>query len=236
MVLWLLFSAVASAQNGSIDLTWTPPTQNTDGSTLTNLAGTRIVYGTSATALDQMVQVPGASVKALFLDHLAPAKYYLAAKAYASTGAESELSNVVTKTIIADAPQCTSSQPADLKRTQVCAAGSTGSWPQTQPWYGVPYPACWALGAWAPLTAPAGACVLNPPTTFATVGGDAYRFNLGYKYQLKLTKVGVVAAGSPCQLSMPAMGLYVLKTHTAVKTTTGAPISSSILQVLAVCR
>ncbi|MGQ0836340.1 MAG: hypothetical protein ACT4O5_15750 [Gammaproteobacteria bacterium] len=42
---------------GSATIRWTPPGQNTDGSTLTNLAGYRISYGTSPTALTQAIEV-----------------------------------------------------------------------------------------------------------------------------------------------------------------------------------
>src|ERR1700686_4746433 len=42
---------------GAAALSWTAPDQNTDGSTLTNLAGYRIYYGTSANTLDQVIQI-----------------------------------------------------------------------------------------------------------------------------------------------------------------------------------
>ncbi len=47
---------------GSAMISWTPPTTNTDGTALTNLAGYRIAYGTSATSLTSVANVPTAGV------------------------------------------------------------------------------------------------------------------------------------------------------------------------------
>lgn len=91
--------AVTQNANGSASLSWQPPTQNTDGSALTDLAGYRIVYGTSAAALTQSVDVPGAGMTAYVVQNLTPATYYFAIKAYTSGGSESDVSNVVSKTI-----------------------------------------------------------------------------------------------------------------------------------------
>jgi hypothetical protein len=91
--------AVVQASVGSAALNWTPPTQNSDGSALTDLAGYRIYYGTSAGALTQTVQVASAGMASYVIENLAPATYYFALKAYSSTGAESTQSNVVSKTV-----------------------------------------------------------------------------------------------------------------------------------------
>jgi hypothetical protein len=45
------------SMRGSASLSWTAPTRNTDGSTLSNLSGYRIHYGTTSTDLVQTVQV-----------------------------------------------------------------------------------------------------------------------------------------------------------------------------------
>src|SRR4029453_5899928 len=47
---------VAAVGNGSATLSWTPPTRNTDGTTLTNLPGYRIYYGTSSGSLTRTGQ------------------------------------------------------------------------------------------------------------------------------------------------------------------------------------
>jgi hypothetical protein len=80
-------------------LSWTPPTQNTDGTTLTNLAGYRIVYGTSVSAMTQIVQVPNPSVSSYKIDALAPATYHFAVRAYTTAGLESVNSNSASKVI-----------------------------------------------------------------------------------------------------------------------------------------
>jgi hypothetical protein len=90
---------VADVSNGAASLTWTPPTQNTDGSSLTNLAGYRIVYGASATQLTQTIQLASAGMSAYVVENLAPGTYYFAVRAYTSSGAESANSNVVTKIV-----------------------------------------------------------------------------------------------------------------------------------------
>lgn len=84
---------------GSAALSWMPPTQNTDGTVLTNLAGYRIYYGTSATALNQTLAVAGAGISAAVIEDLQPATYYFAVRAYTSTGVESQNSNVASKIV-----------------------------------------------------------------------------------------------------------------------------------------
>ena len=53
---------VADVSNGAASLRGRRRRQNTDGSTLTNLAGYRIVYGTSATQLTQTIQLANAGM------------------------------------------------------------------------------------------------------------------------------------------------------------------------------
>lgn len=90
--------AVNQLSFGAVTLSWTPPTQNTDGTSLANLAGYRVVYGTSASAMNQMVQV-NAGVSSIVVDNLAPATYYFAVRAYTTSGVESSNSNVATKVL-----------------------------------------------------------------------------------------------------------------------------------------
>ena len=91
--------SVVDVSNSGAELSWTPPTQNTDGSALTNLAGYRISYGTSPTALTQRVQVANVGITRYTIDNLSPGTYYFAVSAYASNGTESENSNVATKIV-----------------------------------------------------------------------------------------------------------------------------------------
>jgi hypothetical protein len=87
------------SSTGSATLSWTPPTRNTDGSSLSNLAGYKIYYGTSSSAMNKAVQISNPGVSSYVIDNLSPATYYFAVKAYNSAGVESQLSNTASKTI-----------------------------------------------------------------------------------------------------------------------------------------
>lgn len=80
-------------------LSWTPPTGNTNGTSLTNLAGYRIHYGASATALTSTIQVANPGATSYRVTNLAPGTYYFAVRAYTSAGTESANSNVVSKVV-----------------------------------------------------------------------------------------------------------------------------------------
>lgn len=90
---------VNGVTTGSATLSWTAPTENEDGTTLTNLAGYRIAYGTSASALTQTVQVTNPGLTTYVIDDLAQGTWYFAMRAYTSAGLESAQTNVVSKTI-----------------------------------------------------------------------------------------------------------------------------------------
>ncbi|HEY5761360.1 MAG TPA: putative Ig domain-containing protein [Steroidobacter sp.] len=90
---------VVQASNGSATLSWTPPTQNTDGTSLTNLAGYRVVYGRSASSLDQTLQIANAGMSTYTITGLTSGTWYFAVKAYTSGGGESAVSNGGSKTI-----------------------------------------------------------------------------------------------------------------------------------------
>jgi hypothetical protein len=84
---------------GAATLSWAAPDENTDGSALTNLAGYRIYYGTSADALDQVIDIPSVGITTYVVDDLTAGTYYFSIRAYNAVGAESALSNLVTDTI-----------------------------------------------------------------------------------------------------------------------------------------
>jgi hypothetical protein len=84
---------------GSATLSWDRPTQNTNGTALSDLAGYYIHYGTSADDLTQTITVQGADVSEYEITNLAPGTYYFAVAAYASDGTESAPSNFASKSI-----------------------------------------------------------------------------------------------------------------------------------------
>jgi hypothetical protein len=85
--------------NGSAELSWTPPTQNTDGSPVTNLAGYRIYYGQSPQGLNYSTTLANASSTRHVVTGLQPGTWYFAVAAVSSTGTESDLSEIGSKTI-----------------------------------------------------------------------------------------------------------------------------------------
>jgi hypothetical protein len=89
---------VTDTGSGVATVSWTPPTQNTDGSPVT-LAGYHILYGRSANDLSQSEQVSNPSVSTYVVDNLTAGTWYFAVIAVSSTGSTSEQSTVVSKTI-----------------------------------------------------------------------------------------------------------------------------------------
>jgi hypothetical protein len=92
-------SAPPAAASGTATLSWAAPTENTDGSALTDLAGYRIRYGTSADELTQEIAINTVGLTTYTVTDLAPATYYFAVKSVSKSGAESTLSGMASKTI-----------------------------------------------------------------------------------------------------------------------------------------
>jgi hypothetical protein len=95
----IVVSAASSGGTGSASLSWTPPTRNTDGSSLTNLAGYRVTYGTSASALSKTITISNPGMSSYVVDNLTAGTWYFAIKAYTSSGSESAASSVASKSI-----------------------------------------------------------------------------------------------------------------------------------------
>ncbi|MBL8266281.1 putative Ig domain-containing protein [Steroidobacter sp.] len=91
-------SAVANA-SGSATLSWTAPTTNSDGSSLGNLAGFRVMYGRSSGSLDQTVTLDNPSINRYVVENLSSGTWYFAVMAVNSAGTTSQLSNTASKTI-----------------------------------------------------------------------------------------------------------------------------------------
>lgn len=91
------FSVTVAPSTATVD--WVPPTENTNGSELSDLAGTRIYYGTSASNLNHMVEVASATQKTHTISNLAAGTWYFGCVAYTTAGTESAMSAVVSKHI-----------------------------------------------------------------------------------------------------------------------------------------
>ena len=85
--------------SGSANLSWTAPTENTDGTPLTDLAGYHIYYGTSAGAWTSTITILSATETSYVVSGLASGTYYFTIVAFNSEGIDSADSNVGSKTI-----------------------------------------------------------------------------------------------------------------------------------------
>lgn len=84
---------------GSVTLTWTPPTQNEDGSTL-SLTAYRFYFGTESGNYTNSVQVNNPGIASYVIDNLVPDAYFFAATAVNSEGVESAFSNEAIKQVL----------------------------------------------------------------------------------------------------------------------------------------
>jgi hypothetical protein len=92
-------SSGSGGTTGSATVNWTPPLQNTDGSTLSNLAGYTISYGTNANQLTSTVQVTNPGLTSYVIENLPAGTYYFGVASYNSSGQASSTSNLVSTTI-----------------------------------------------------------------------------------------------------------------------------------------
>jgi hypothetical protein len=88
-----------SGANSSVTFSWVPPTENSNGSPLTNLAGYKIHYGTASQDYTQVVALNNPSLNRYVMDSLPSGTYYFAITAYNSAGVESTFSGEITTTL-----------------------------------------------------------------------------------------------------------------------------------------
>jgi hypothetical protein len=87
---------VAAVANGSATLTWLPPTENEDGTALTDLAGYKIYWGTEPDVYSGSLTIDNPGTSAYVVENLAPATYYFVATAFNAAGVESPASDIAT--------------------------------------------------------------------------------------------------------------------------------------------
>lgn len=121
----------AYGQTGSAALTWTPPTQNTNGTPLTDLVGYKVYWGTTLGAYSSVAQVNNAAATAYTVSALAPGAWFFAVTSLSTSGGESNFSNAATKTIAGGGPvNCVVDNPAWILGTPtpaVCPANGMQS-------------------------------------------------------------------------------------------------------------
>lgn len=94
------FSITVAPISASITLSWTPPVRNTDGSTLLDLAGYTIYYGTNSNFLGNSINVTSATATNHTVTGLSQGStYYFAVAAVNAAGTSSSLSGLVSETL-----------------------------------------------------------------------------------------------------------------------------------------
>jgi hypothetical protein len=93
------FSITVGPGSDAVTLAWTVPTLNTNGTTITNLAGYRINYGTTSTELSQSVTIANPATTSYVVSDLSAGTWYFTVEAYNTDGTYSAASNVGSETI-----------------------------------------------------------------------------------------------------------------------------------------
>ena len=89
----------AGTATGSVTLNWSPPTQNEDGSQLTNLAAYRILWSRDGGSFSNSVRINNPSVTRYMVEGLTPGTYEFTATAINRAGVESRFSNSITRVV-----------------------------------------------------------------------------------------------------------------------------------------
>jgi hypothetical protein len=92
-------AAAISDLPGTASLTWLQPTQNTDGSPLTNLAGYVVRYGASGTGLNTVLYLGSTAMTSVEISNLSSGSWEFEVCAFNTNNIESQFSAIVSKTI-----------------------------------------------------------------------------------------------------------------------------------------
>ena len=90
---------VSQSALGSVTLSWTAPTENSDGSPLMDLAGYKIYYGRSSGDYDHEIRLESPGITTYVVEQLVPDTYYFAATAFNSVGVESQFSDEAIRAV-----------------------------------------------------------------------------------------------------------------------------------------
>jgi hypothetical protein len=92
-------NASVGSTSGSVTLSWTAPTENTNGTALTNLAGFDIHYGKTAAAMTRKIGINSVGNLSYVIDDLTAGTWYFEVNAINAAGVESGPSTTVSTTI-----------------------------------------------------------------------------------------------------------------------------------------
>jgi hypothetical protein len=101
LILATTLHACERVSTSDLDATlfWRIPTENIDGSPISDLAGYYIYYGDSPTALMHVVQLRDPAVTGYIVRNLSPGAYYFSVSVYTASGVQSGLAAPVRKVI-----------------------------------------------------------------------------------------------------------------------------------------
>jgi len=91
--------SVEAISLGSATLSWTAPTENEDGTTLTDLDGYKLYWGTTSGSYPNSVTIDNPTVTTYVVDNLSPGTYEFVATAFNTAGVESRFSGTATKIV-----------------------------------------------------------------------------------------------------------------------------------------
>ena len=87
------------SSSGTVTLSWTPPTENVDGSYLTDLAGYNIYYGLTEGQYSERINIDNPGIATYVVTNLTPNTYYFVATSYNTAGVESPYSGVAVRVV-----------------------------------------------------------------------------------------------------------------------------------------
>lgn len=91
--------AVTQTASGMVTLSWLPPTQNADGSSLRDLAGYRIYLGRDPDTLSRVIVLNNPGLTRHVVDNLSSATWHFAMTSFNRKGQESRRSATVSKRV-----------------------------------------------------------------------------------------------------------------------------------------
>lgn len=83
----------------AVTIAWTPPTENTNGTALTNLAGYHLYYGTTESDLSKVVDITNPGLATYVLSDLSSGTWYFALTSVNTAGVESVRSAVISTVV-----------------------------------------------------------------------------------------------------------------------------------------
>ena len=90
---------VTAVARGAVEVSWLAPSENEDGSPLTDLPGYKIYWGTEPDDYPYSVTIDNPAVVTYVVENLVPGTYYFVATAFNAEGTESDPSDVTSVTI-----------------------------------------------------------------------------------------------------------------------------------------